>query len=234
MPLLHLQNPMRKYDFDKDLGLCLEKHKGLTISTLDNGLKIISGFIRVINPENNKSPVTYNIKMEIPDNFPYAFPIVFEVGGKFPINDHSKYHINPDKTLCLDIKASEIIKTKNGISLNKFISQELIPNLSWRYCVLHEYPFIKEEWNHGEQGLIDFYKARLRETNIFFMLKMMEVYVNPKSYNRNSICFCSNKKALQYKNCHEKKQGALNLIGKKQVLQDFLSIKAFVKKVHDH
>lgn len=219
---------MQNYSFEIDFQACVLQYPGLK-STKRNNIVYVNGFLNVINPETKKGYVTYNIEMEIPKSFPFAFPTVYEIGGKFPKNDPDNFHTNKNGDLCLDVEASEVLKTKHGLSLLKFISNELIPNLSWRYCVLYEIPFDRKEYKHGEEGIFEFYMSFLKENNVDFLLKTINSFLNPSSVARKKECFCKLNGAKLFKYCHERKAEYLFQIGKTQVLKDYNHMDSFIK-----
>lgn len=214
---------MQNYNFDLDFSLCREKYPRLEILWVDNQ-KFVSGFIPAINPETKKYIAIFSIKMLIPEEFPFCFPIVWDKGGIFP--ETADYHFNSDGTFCLDVKQNEIIKTKNGLSLQNFIDYVLIPNLMWRYCHLKGIPFAKNEWSHNFQGTEEFYLYYLDEKKIAHVIYTLGLYLGYYTFNRNDICFCKKSLKRRFKHCHEKKAQKLNLIGREQVLQDFKFFKS--------
>ncbi|MDP1814004.1 MAG: hypothetical protein Q8K92_06105 [Leadbetterella sp.] len=219
---------MQNYSFEKDFQACVLQYPGLK-SIKRNNIVYVNGFLNVINPETQKGYVTYNIEMEIPKNFPFAFPTVYEIGGKFPKNDPDNFHTNKNGDLCLDVEASEVLKTKQGLSLLRFITSELIPNLSWRYCVLYEIPFDRKEYKHGTPGIFEFYKKFLNENNIDFLLKTINSFLNSSTVPRKKTCFCNLSGTRLFKHCHKRKADCLYQIGKIQVSKDYNRMDSFIK-----
>lgn len=217
------------YDFYKDFESVKSEFPRLKLK-VDNGVKSISGLLSVRNPETLKIVAHFNVLLKFPITFPFCYPKVYETGGFFPKNDVDNYHINGDGTLCLDVEISEIIKAKKGLSLLDFIHQILIPNLFWRYCVYHEIPFKRTEWDHYEKGILQAYSYWLEENNPTYLLKTILAFLELKSFPRNARCFCRKVDSKKrFKHCHERKNNILHVIGQEQVLKDYKRIKDLLK-----
>lgn len=73
----------------------------------------------------------FEIEIEIPDKYPYAIPIVREIGNKI---SRRYSHIYPDGSLCLGIDGEIILKCNGVLNLKYLINTYVIPYFfSYRY-----------------------------------------------------------------------------------------------------
>ncbi len=100
---------------------------------------------------------TYRLQIKIPATFPRALPVVFEMDNKIPRT--SKYHVNPDGTLCLGSPLRLILMLSEKPTLVGFADLCMLPYL---YAVSIKMIFKIDmplgELSHGKKGLLSDYK----------------------------------------------------------------------------
>jgi hypothetical protein len=162
------------------------------------GAFYITGTITIVDQKGSLWH-TYSIEIHASKQFPYMFPIVFEIGGMIPrIAD---WHINIDGSCCLDNEFSQQIKCSKGLSLDEFISKELIPwlaNQSYRRLTGH---YINGEQGHGDIGRIEFFMRELAAPNLLTCVEWLLILASNKFPPRQANCFCNS--GYKWRNCHK-------------------------------
>lgn len=163
-----------------------------------NGKAIISGELNLIDEQGNHHD-TYAIEIHPDSNYPNCFPLVFEVGGRIPRN--IDWHVfESDGHCCITTYPEEIIACRKGITLHRFIEDQVKPYFySQTFRRLEGY-FLKER-SHGFLGDIEFFKEILKTDNIFDIAKWLYFILQRKEPSRNEKeCFCGKK--VMYRKCH--------------------------------
>jgi hypothetical protein len=198
-----LHSVLEKYPNLKECMFGSEKGlKGILDIPDDKG-RIIGSFLIVIRFSNN---------------FPYQFPILYEVGGDIPNNPN--WHKYEDESCCITVAPDEILKCKQGLSALKFIESYAIPYFANQIYRRETSLYKNGDYAHGLQGIFQFYEENLGN-NIAQWINCYDfAFTKPtNSMNRNSICFCGSQQ--KYKRCHLQAVDFLKLIGQEQVCHDF-------------
>lgn len=99
--------------------------------------------------------VTYQISIEVPDDFPNKTPKVYEISELLPKIQNR--HFNPkDKTACLFISTEQPEHWPLGSDIKLFLNKpvkEFFFSQAY-FDLIGEWPF--GEWAHGDDGLIDY------------------------------------------------------------------------------
>lgn len=196
-------------------------YKGLTYAE-KSSIPLITGNLDLIDEVGN--PVdSYSIEVYCSEKYPYGFPLVFEVGGKLPIN--IDWHVfEQDGHCCIKAIPEEILLCSKGINLIHFIEKELKPyffNQTFRR--LNGY-YVKER-PHGIMASIEYFGEALMTKDIKLIIKMLDFISTRVEYKSTKKCICgSNRK---YKKCHRRVFRNISLISN-VVLNDLLTkIKAY-------
>jgi hypothetical protein len=111
--------------------------------------------------DGRKITGSFQIEITIPAAFPRVLPSVKETGGQIPCD--GKYHVNPDKTLCLGSPLRILQKFSIMPTLVGFAENCLVPYL---YAVSnklqHGEDFSFGELAHGEKGIVEDYMEMFR------------------------------------------------------------------------
>jgi len=169
----------------------------LQIKTLD-GRQYLKGSIEISNAEQTATK-SYLIEIHFSDDFPHRFPKLFEVGGDIPCE--ADFHKYPDNSCCITAPIDEFFKCKSGITILRFVKEEVIPYLAnqWYRQIAGKY---KNEYSHGHKGQVEgYYDYAFGEKK--------------NNLGRNDMCFCGSKK--KYKKCCHTEISKWQQIGKERV-----------------
>lgn len=163
----------------------------------EEGRKVIKGFI-ILEDSNQNEIDRYAITIKEPDNFPFRFPLVYETGGRIPRN--IDWHVyETDGHCCIKAFPEEILICKNGISLEKFIEEQLKP---YFYNQLHRenFGYYLNERTHGPKGNVEFFEEVFHSKNILLIIAGLEFIRLRHEPNRVQNCFCGS--GTKYRKCH--------------------------------
>jgi len=107
----------------------------------------------------------YEVKIEVPEDFPDTIPIVSEIGGRTEeiakerkLDDIRDLHKNThDGTICLCVKQVEHEKVPPGSTLVDFINVLVIPYLYGLSYFNEQGKWPWKDYGHGFKGLLEFY-----------------------------------------------------------------------------
>ncbi|MBX9785509.1 MAG: hypothetical protein K2X48_19680 [Chitinophagaceae bacterium] len=157
----------------------------------------------------------FEILLGFTKNYPYRFPIVWELSNKIPKT--LDRHIKNDGTLCFSNLQEELRFCKNGITLIDFLQKVLNPHLCREYYREKEGVYPTGERAHGlEGGIWQEYYEIFDTQDKAKILEEIEMILTHKSIGRNSLCYCNRGKI--YKACHEKIEPKILDIGMKNVI----------------
>jgi len=194
----------------------IKKFPHLKITELD-GVQLLKGILDITN-EDKEVLGSFLIEINYCVDFPYRFPLLYEVGGDIP--NLANWHKYSDDRCCITVEPDEILKCKDGISVIGFIDNYAIPYFANQIYRKQNGRYKNGEYSHGPIGLLEFYSVLFQTTD---KSKWRE-YVNSASSGnainagRNVKCFCGS--GLKYKNCHNKIFYNINRIGIKRIIND--------------
>ena len=206
--------------FCNQLDSVIKKFPNLKITELD-GANALKGIIDIRN-DQNEVVGSFSVEIRYRMEFPYRFPVLYEVGGDIPnIADRHKYS---DGICCITVLPDEILKCKNGISVLTFIEEYATPYFANQVYYLQNKKYLNGEYSHGKDGFIEFYTNFFNTTD---SSKWLEDVERVKSGTiivmaRNKPCFCGS--GLKYKNCHNKIYYDISRLGTSQVLNHINTI----------
>lgn len=132
---------------------------------------------------------SYQLRIQLPPEFPKAVPQVWEIGGKIPPRAH--FHINQNATICLGTPLELLLRITEAPTILGFIDRCVIPYL---YAASHKLhtgeDFIFGEYAHGSPGIIDSY-VRLFELTSAEQVQTALKYLTMKKRVANKLpCAC--------------------------------------------
>lgn len=147
----------------------------------------------------------YNVEIHI-NNFPNAFPVVFEKDERIPVK--ADRHTNNDGSLCFTTKPNEKIYLRTIVnSLTEFIDFILKPYLQNNsyYEINKEYKF--GEYSHyNEIATYQTYKDLLNIENPYHILQIInERMILKKKYRPNDLCYCNSRVKIKKCKNHERR-----------------------------
>lgn len=133
----------------------------------------------------------YKLKIVIYNDFPNKLPKVFEIGNKIPKNN-SKFHVNPDHSLCLGSTLNILKSLQNNPKLNLFVKNFLVPYLYDTSRLLEDMTRKRYfgELSHGTKGLIEEYKEIFKLKNEEQVLDTIHLLTLPYQLAKESKCSC--------------------------------------------
>jgi hypothetical protein len=161
---------------------------------------------------------SYSIEIFYRIEFPYRFPILFEVGDAIPnIADRHKF---PNGSCCITVLPDEILKCKDGISVLSFIEKYAIPYFANQIYFTQNGKFLNGEYSHGNKGFIEFYNDFFKTTDRAKWREDVEKVRSGTTINmdRNKPCFCGS--GQKFKNCHDKIYYNISRLGINQIMND--------------
>ena len=175
----------------------VEAHQpGLSVST-SNDIIILDGPFVVFGP---KGPFdSYEIRVDVPANFPWEEPIVFETGGRIPkLVDR---HVFPKNGNCCLGVWEEWLLTAPDRSFETFLTGRL-----------HDY-FVSQSWfeakgkwpygerSHGEEGIIESYAELLGVGNDAGVIADHLRLLSKATAKGHVRCPCGS--GLRLRDCHK-------------------------------
>ncbi|MDI9859339.1 hypothetical protein [Flectobacillus roseus] len=152
---------------------------------------------------------TYNLEIIPTANYPFEFPLVYEIGNKIPNN--IDWHVHTDGHFCIKTIPEEKITCCKGIKLNEFIEFEIKPYLfNQTFRRLNGY-FLNER-SHGLIGEIEFYQEVFKTKSITNIIKNIHHILTQPEPNRVSNCYCGSD--MKYRKCHRDAYQKISSIGR--------------------
>lgn len=188
---------MKNVQFEKDILLVPDLFDKLNVVEKNEEL-FLKGSLDVIDGAG-KIWETYDVEIKGSENYPYAFPKLYETNDAFPKN--SDWHVyENDFSCCVDVPMSEKIICQNGLNVTDFISQYAIPYLANQTYRIREGYYLYGEYSHGILGRLEFYQSKLKASNPIQLLKMFDLIINDYNPDRRVMCpFCHKEK---FRRCH--------------------------------
>lgn len=215
---------MQKLSLDKDLKEVLEMFPKLKLFEKDKK-KSIRGEINIFDAAGNYVD-SFDIKVTVPRNYPYGFPLLFETGNKFEhIPDR---HISEDGSCCVcPLQESDLVSQK-GISIKDFFLKYVIPYLANQLYFDSEEEWANGDYEHGVDGILQYYKELFKMNDIEEVINLLSFF-NTKKMNRNDACYCGQKAKL--KRCHIQTYNIIKNLSKVQIETDLFRLKNLSKRL---
>ena len=90
----------------------------------ESGYSYLKGILDIPDDNGNLAG-SFSVEIHPSKNFPFAFPILYEVGGEIPCE--ADWHKYSDNSCCLTVPAKEKLICRNGITLVWFVQNIAIP-----------------------------------------------------------------------------------------------------------
>ncbi|CAG0975569.1 hypothetical protein BURK2_01551 [Burkholderiales bacterium] len=175
------------------------QHPNLELLREPSGVLRVRGTIGFsIDHDSRTIDDTYDVDLEIPDDYPASPPIVYETGGKIP-DDFG--HFMDAGNFCLGAPVEVRRRFSQHRNLLRFIDDQVVPYLfTYSYKRDHgKLPF--GERPHGSMGLIEYYKEFFGTSGIAAM-KLLKCLADG-SAPPLMRCPCGSESKL--KDCHAPK-----------------------------
>lgn len=169
---------------------------------------------------------TFDIRIVVPNTYPYCVPIVLERSSKIP--READRHISKEGICCVDISHQLLRMSRRGIRLIDFVTNKVYPYFANQVYYESEHHYSSGEYAHNFDGVKQFYFESTKIASIEEAIMILDYMVNGKELGRNANCFCGKSK---YKKCHLQIVEFLQSIGKGQLKQDLLDFRKEIEGV---
>ena len=199
--------------FNRQADAFIKEYPSFHIKSISNH-SYLKGILDIPDDEG-KDAGAFAIEIHPSKDFPYAFPILFEVGGDIPCE--SDWHKYSDNSCCLTVPAKERLICKNGITLIWFVKNIVIPYFANQLYKKQTGTYL-QEYSHGRDGIWEFYEELFRSQDMnVWRLCLQGAFGNLK-HERNGKCYCNS--GEKYKKCHLPIEEDVRKIGEKQIITD--------------
>jgi hypothetical protein len=140
---------------------------------------------------------TYNIRIEIPPNYPKDLPLTKETGGRIP----AYFHKLTNNALCLEIPTKMQIEFMQNPTLLFYVEKFVVEYL-YGFSYKRKFGHLPYgERPHGNAGITDFYKELLNVSDDESVIGFLKI-LSSGIYRGHHSCPCNSGKRLR--NCHGK------------------------------
>lgn len=185
-----------------------------------NKIWIISGELDICDVKGNYWN-TFDIKIVVPESYPYCVPKVIEISEIIPRD--IDWHISENGICCLDSDNNLIVLSRHGINLRDFIAKKIYPFFANQLYKLQENKYAGKEYKHHVDGVIQYYIEDLKIPTAEILVVFLEQILSKKDLTRNRLCPCMSGEKI--KNCHLKAIETIKTIGREKILDDLAKIK---------
>jgi len=200
----------------------LKSQPGLSLQPSSAEEMVVSGEYQFTAKQDEHEEISdcYDVKIQIPDDFPKSVPTVTELGGRIP----KTFHTQPDdSTLCLGSPARLMLELKKAPNLPAFIEKCVVPYLygysHWEKCGA----LPQGELLHGRQGVLEDYCSLFKVDDKKKCLKMISLACMQKRVANKKLCFCGSDRRLG--KCHNRKVNHLRKqLGRKWLSEEYKSL----------
>lgn len=177
----------------------------MAVTEHTNNKLVLSGTYHLCATTTNNGDVDddYNIKVEIPSDFPHKIPIVRETGGKIPRDE--KHHVNSyglgiSDSLCLGSSIRVLVAIAEEPTISGFVNKCVAPLL---YGVSVG-SFVFGELAHGARGIFDDYKEQFGFSKDAQIIEILFLLSKKKRIANKFNCPCGCGKRLGRCKLHNK------------------------------
>jgi hypothetical protein len=206
-----------------DIAALFQKHAGLFLRDKNDIPFEIYGIYDVCD-DIGALQGEFEIRVFIPEGYPYAFPVMMEKSKK--IERVMDRHINEKGIACEEIGQKEKIIASRGISLTEYFQQYVHKYFCWQLIYEEEGNKNLKEYSHEEEGVLEFYQQEFKICDLHTVKKCVEAVAVNRVPGRNDPCPCGSGQKVKF--CHQQVFNDLNRIEKQQLLAD---LKMFEKEL---
>lgn len=156
----------------------------------------------------------YSLELWLHDNYPFAPPMVFEVGGRIPRT--LDRHTYSNGSLCLGVPEDIWPKPGTAINLEEFLNGPVRNYLMANTLVEQEQPWPFGERAHGIPGIVEYYCESFGICDPPKILTLLMYALKPVARGHWD-CFCGSGKRMR--NCHPDSISKLCQDVRKEVLE---------------
>lgn len=173
----------------------------------------------------------YDVRIEVPENFPERMGVAWETGGSIPVD----YHKLTNGALCLGSRVGLRLQMGGSPSLLRFVERCVIPYLyGYSYSVRHGAPPFGE-LAHGERGSLEDLAGLLGVGDLGLAFRYCTLAATKRRRANKRPCPCGSGKRLG--RCHNRRVnvlrqsvGRLNLASEMRTIEQSLREQSRRKK----
>lgn len=194
-----LKDRKRSEKLIKDLLSVVKKNTGLMISYENSKPNYVHGIYELKDNLGNIQG-NWNIKINIPNKYPFEFPKLIETSQK--IKPSQDTHMGVSGEACVELDILTDVIGKNGITISEFLDKYVSRYFSWQVLNSTEHRAELDSWGHEIEGKKQFFFEIINSDEVTFISKCLEIIKSRKFPRRNEQCFCGSR--VKYKNCHQR------------------------------
>lgn len=210
----HILMVVNNNEFKRQTGAFIKEYPNFHVRT-DSGLTYLKGILDIPDDEGGIAG-SFSIEIHPSKDFPFAFPVLYEVGDEIPCE--ADWHKYSDNSCCLTVPAKEKLLCKQGITLLWFVTNIVIPYFANQLYKKRTGQYM-QEYSHGSDGVREFYDELFHSRNLGVWMRCLENAFGRAKSERNETCYCNSGK--KYKRCHLLIEDDVRKIGKEQIMIDF-------------
>lgn len=200
--------------FDDEVAEIIKLYPKLHVINKE-GKIILSGEIELFDLDGDIVD-SYQLEICPSPEYPYMFPLVYERGNKLPVN--IDWHVYEGLgNCCIKIPPEEELICKDGLTLKKFLEEQLLPYL-FNQTFRRENGYYINERPHGVLGLFDYYGQILGTDDRKKIITLLGNILFKPEPNRVSLCFCGS--GEKYRRCHRAAYQLLSKLKKDNLLMN--------------
>ena len=136
----------------------------------------------------------YQVRIMLPDDYPDALPIVFEVGERVPrIVDR---HINPNGSACVMLPDDRWRCFPHGARFRQFLDGPVHQYLVSQSLVDLGKPWPFGQWSHGVQGRLEYYQWLFGTSDIGVVARTLRILAKV-DFKPHATCPCGSGRRIR-------------------------------------
>lgn len=204
------------------LNTLLASQPGLSMQPSSMSETVIAGELTFNAKQDDYAEISdgYELKIQVPNDFPRCIPTVTELQGRIP----RSFHTQPDDgTLCLGSPGRLMLEVKSAPNLPTFVNRCVVPYL-YGFSYKEKYGVLPQgELPHGREGVLEDYCTLFNVDNKKKCLRMIGLACMQKRAANKKPCFCGSGRRLG--KCHNRKVNTLReLLGRKWLSEEYRSL----------
>ena len=208
---------------NEDIQSTLKRYPGLKY-TEDNGNPLIYGEVELLHKELNSPIDEFSIEMRFPSQYPYYFPEVIETGGKIERIPQRHLFVRNNNELCLGVPPEIYLRCRNGITIEWFMENVLMPRLAEEYNVNHGGAYLNEYPHNRTEALWRFYSTVLKTNDRDLILLLLDGIISNRLPKGFQPCLCGGNQ--KFKKCHRNCANELIPLGREYLSEQLLILKS--------
>jgi hypothetical protein len=139
----------------------------------------------------------YCLEIQLPKDSAHDLPMVFELGGAIPRTVDR--HVSLNGSLCVVLPEAYWFDCPEGLNVLDFLNGPLRAHLAGQTLVGMGKPWPVGEWEHGDDGVVQFYARELQVYSVDKLVRLLELALRPKT-PRQWECPCGSRQKAR--RCH--------------------------------